>query len=190
MLKESPWWRLACTSIHFGDEFTLYLIPNKVHSMKKALAILALAIIILSLWTFNNSFIVSSTDGSVSGESAVILAKADYVSVRAKILVIPQAGYRANVTFSDGTTKQLAWTYNFEVFFPRTGSSTFGSFGANAPGGIFLNGQKPFNCALISNITDSYFTTLNSGSSGSTTVYWFKVEGNARVIVAFYGVAI
>jgi hypothetical protein len=159
--------------------------------MNKALIILVLAIVILSLWTFDDSFIVAHTTGaySASGESAVIVAKADYVSVRAKIFVTPKAGTWANVTFADGTQKQIAWTNVFEVFLPKTGISP-GSFGANAPGGIFLNDKTPIVAELFPNTTDAFFTTLTAGSPEHTTVYWLKVEGNAMVTVACYGVGI
>jgi len=158
--------------------------------MNKVIIILLLAITIFAIWTFDNSFIASSNTASVSGTSAVIFAKVDDVSVRAKILVTPKAGTWANISFADGTQKQIGWTYTFEVYLPKTGSSP-GNFIENAPGGILLTDQKPFGAAVLSNITDNYFATLSTGSSGgSVTTYWFRVEGSARVTVASYGVAI
>lgn len=157
--------------------------------MNKVLILLLLAIVIFSLWAFDGSFMSSSTIASASDTSAVIIAKADYVSVRAKIIVIPQPGTKANVSFADGSQIQVIAFYQSEVFLPKTGSS-LGSFGENAPGGIFLNDQKPFGAAVVLNATDSFFSTIPSSSSGSVTVYWFKVQGNASVTVAFYGVGI
>lgn len=161
--------------------------------MKKALIILLIVITILALYTFNHSFILDSEIGRVSGTSAVIFAKADDVSVRVRVSVIANPGTTAIVTFADGTQKQVASAssspYYFNVFFPKTGSS-FGSFSLSVPGGIFLNDQKPFGAAIISNITDGNFARFNANASDPFTLYWFKIEGKAAVTVSSFGVGI
>ena len=162
--------------------------------MNKALIVLLLAITILALWTFDQSFIVDSEIARVSGTSAVIFAKADYVSVRVRIAVIANPGTTAIVTFADGTQKQVASAssspYYFNVFLPKTGSSFGHLGGSTVPGGIFLTEQNPFKAAIVSNTTDSFFATLNSDAFGSITVYWFKIDGKAAVTVSSYGVGV
>lgn len=157
--------------------------------MKKAIIILLLITTILALWTFDNSFIANTGGGSTSGTSAVIFAKADYVSVKATFHITPKAGTWANVTFSNGTQISIAWTNTFTVLFTKIGSET-GVYAAKAPGGIFLNSKNPFDVAVVSNTTESYFDTLKSFNDDTVTVYWLKIDGDARVTVSGYGVAV
>ena len=157
--------------------------------MNKVLIVLLLAIVIFSLWTFDSSFTASSTVASAMETAAVIVAKANYISLRAKFMITPAAGTKATLLLSDGTQKQVIVPYTFEVFLPKNGSSV-GNLAANSPGGIFLSEQKPFDAAVVSNATDSFFSELNPDSSSGVTLYWFKIQGKAQVIVACYGVAI
>lgn len=157
--------------------------------MKKAIIIFLLIIVIIALWSFDNSFIPSSDYSNVTGTSAVIFAKADYVSVKTTFYIVPKAGTWANVTFSNGTQISIAWTNTFTVLFPKTRSEP-GNFGENAPGGIFLNNKTPFGTAIVSATTESTFDTLKSFNDDSVTVYWLRVEGAARVLVSGYGVAV
>jgi len=157
--------------------------------MKKAIITFLLITTIVGLWSFDNSFIGNSDSGSVSGTSAVIFAKADYVSVRASFYIFPEAGTWANVTFSNGTQINMAWVDTFTVFLPKTASET-GYYYKNAPGDIFLNNAHPFRVAFISGVSESYFDTLKSFNDDGVTVFWLRIDGAATVRVTEYGVAV
>ena len=156
--------------------------------MNKLLILLAIVIVILALWSFDDSFIHSSAKGSAIGTSAVIFAKTDSVSVRARFTVIPQAGTKANITFPNGSEIQDITTYQFEVLMPKN-SSANRSFYTTAPGNIILSSKNPCSATVVSNVTDTFFSTIQPSSDG-ITVYSFKVQGNARVTVAWFGVGI
>lgn len=127
---------------------------------------------------------------NASGTSAVIVAKADYVSLRVKFLIVAEPCRTALVVFPDGSQKNVPSSYKFEVFLPRT-SFFVGSFAQGNSEGITLSNQKPADIAVVPNVTESFFgSNLSSESWGIATFYWFKIEGNAHVSAAGYGVPI
>jgi hypothetical protein len=177
-------------SILFEGEFTLYTKRRKVASMKKAIVIFLIVITILALWSLNHSFIVDYEYAQVTGTSAIIFAKADDVSVRTSISVIAKIGSNASLTFANGTQINIVpWaSTKFVVYLSKTGTS-FRNFGfANAQSGIFLDEEKPFKAAFVSNTTNSYFDTLNTDDFSPFTVYWFRIDGNAWVSISSFGV--
>lgn len=164
--------------------------------MKKALILLLLAVIIAAQWTFLSSFFTVSTEyvpfGSInaSGTSAVIVAKADYVSLRVKFLIVAEPGRTALVVFPDGSQTNVTSSYQFEVFLPRT-SFFVGSFSQGTAEEILISDQNPSDIAVVPNVDERFFSYyLSSESWGIATLYWFKIEGNARVLAAGYGVPI
>ena len=158
--------------------------------MRKAIVIFLIVITILALWSLNHSFIVDYEYAQVIGTSAIIFAKADDVSVKVSISVIAEIGSNASLTFANGTQINVVpWaSTKFVVYLSKTGTSFGNLGGANAPGGIFLDEEKPFKAAFVSNTTDSYFDTLNTDASGPFTVYWFRIDGNAWVSISSFGV--
>lgn len=164
--------------------------------MNKILLLLLLVVIIAAEWTFQSSsfYTATNTDSAfgpinATGISAVIVSKANYISVRAKFHVRSN-GAIFHVIFPDGTQKEVIASYTFEVLLPRTGSF-FGGFAEDAPGGITLSDRKPIGVAVVSNVTEGFFADeLSHSQSGLVTTYWFKVSGQAHVLVACYGVAV
>jgi hypothetical protein len=157
--------------------------------MKKAIIIFLLITTILALWTFDNSFTASSGGGSTTGTSAVIFAKADYLSVRVNFIIIPKAGTWINITLPDGTRERVATSYHYNILLPKTGGVPTNLF-ASLPGNLTINNAKLSGATVVSDTTASTFNSLESFSSDSVSVFWIKVEGNARVTVSSYGVGV
>jgi hypothetical protein len=157
--------------------------------MKKAIIIFLLITTILALWTFNNSFVVGGGGGSTTGTSAVIFAKADYLSVRVNFIIIPKAGTWINVTLPDGTSERVATSYHYNILLPKTGDVPTNIF-ACLPGNLTINNGKLSGASVVSDTTESTFNYLESFTSDSVSVFWIKVEGNARVSVSSYGVGV
>ncbi len=158
--------------------------------MKKAIILFVIVITIFALYTFDGSFIVDYHYARVTDTSAVIIAKASSISVRATISLIASPNSVATITFSNGTENQVvSWaSYRFSVLLPKT-ASTFGNFQGFTANGITLTEQNPIKAAFFSNITDSYFEFLTNRQTSDVDVYWFKVQGNALVSVSSFGVA-
>jgi len=152
--------------------------------MNKALIILLLTITIFALIAFDNSFISTKEYHTVSGTSAVVLAKTDQVSVRSQFTITPFPNTTVNLTFSDGTEKQITKSYTFEVLLPKT--SSFKSVSAGLQSGLEVNDQQPFDTSVISSSED-YFNSLISRQSDYVQIYWFKIQGQASVSIFCYG---
>lgn len=157
--------------------------------MKKAIIIFLLITTILALWAFDNSFIGSSGGGSTTGTSAVIFAKADYLSVRVDFFIIPKAGTWINITLPDGTHEKVATSYHYNVLLPKTGGVSTNLYGG-LPGNLTINSGKLCGATVVSDTTESTFNSLEAFSSDSVSVTWIKIEGNARVLVSYYGVGV
>lgn len=157
--------------------------------MKKAIIIFLLITTILALWAFDNSFVVGGGGGSTTGTSAVIFAKADYLSVRVNFLIIPKAGTWINITLPDGTTERTAISYHYNVLLPKTGGVPTNLY-AGLPGNLTINNAKLCGASVVSDTAESTFSYLHSFSSDSVSVFWIKVEGSARVSVSSYGVGV
>ena len=164
--------------------------------MSKILLILLLTVVIAAEWTFQSSSFYAATNVdsafgpiNATGISAVIVSKANYISLRAKFHVWSN-GTIFYLIFPDGTQKEVIASYTFEVLLPRTGSF-IGGYTDDAPGGVTVTDRKPIGIAVKSNVTDGFFTEeLNPDPSGTVTSYWFKVSGQAHILVACYGVAV
>ena len=163
--------------------------------MKKAIIFVLLVIIIAAQWTFLNSsfYILGANGGSISGTSAVIIAKANYLSARVMIHITIRApgSSRLIVHFQNGTQEEvMAGMHHFEVFLPKSGPF-IGSFTANAPGGILLNDIKPIGSTVVSNTTEDFFAKeLNTEPSDMFAIYWLRCEGQAIVSVSGIGVTV
>lgn len=157
--------------------------------MKKAIIVFLLITAILALWTFDNSFIASSGGGSTAGTSAVIFAKADYLSVRVNFVIIPKAGTSINVTLPDGTTEKVVSSFQYNLLLPKTGGVPTNLY-ASLPGNLTINNAKLCGASVVLDTSKSTFDYLESFSSDSVSVFWIKVEGTARVSVSSYGVGV
>ncbi len=165
---------------------------------KKALALLALALVAAAEWTFINSFYsVPYTHGDAVDTSAVIVAKAKYVFMRANILITAGSPGPVVLLFSNGTRQEIEvkppgfTTSEFDVLLPSTGSYP-GDFSVGNPNGILLSTAKPIYLAVIANVTENFFTdgVVPAWQSSLIDVFWIRVQGNARIDITGYGVAI
>jgi hypothetical protein len=83
---------------------------------------------------------------------------------------------------------KLVALYLFEVFFPKTLSPVI--LDASTLGNIIISNQKPFGAVVVSNTTDRFINSIQSASNQYVSLYWFKIQGNAQVNVAWFGVAV
>lgn len=161
--------------------------------MKKAWLLLLLAIIMSVQLTVLSSFSEVSDSGSVSGTSAVVVGKTNYVSLRVTFAVFSDPGYTALIIFPNGTQIEVTSVHVFEVFLPKTepihGPGILSM--SKASEGVFVTDQKPIDVAVVSNVSEGFFTyKVGPDPNGEVIFYWFKIQGNARVTVSAYGVTI
>jgi hypothetical protein len=157
--------------------------------MNKALILLILVAVIAAQITLTSSFYTVSDYSSTSNTSALVVAKANYLSVRVKFTVYTNPGSTALLLFSDGSQKIVTSSYSFEVLLARNGSS-FGSFAASTPAGI-ISDRDPINVAVLSNVTGNFIANeITSRQDTLVTFFWFEIQGQAQVYASTYGVAI
>lgn len=161
--------------------------------MKKAWVLLLLAIIMAAQFTVLSSFSGVSDDHiSVSGTSAVIVGKTNYVSLRVKFYVFADPGYTALIIFPNGTQIDVSTLHFFEVFLPKTEPVTvsYESFQMSKYSeGIFVSDQEPIDVAVVSNVSEDFFDyKVGPDPYGKVIFYWFKIQGNAEVSVSAVGV--
>jgi len=161
--------------------------------MKKAWLFLLLAIIMAAQLTVLSSFGGVSDSASVSGTSAVVVGKTNYVSLRVTFYVFADPGYTALIIFPNGTQKEVSTYHFFEVFLPKTEPVRgLGSISMSRDSeGVFVTDQEPIDVAVVSNVDESFFTyKVGPAPNGEVIFYWFKIQGNARVRVSAIGVTI
>ena len=163
--------------------------------MKKAWLFLLLTITMVVQLTVLSSFNKVSDSASVTGTSAVVVGKTNYVSLRVTFAVFADPGYTALIIFPNGTQKEVITSHVFEVFLPKTELEPFlgpVSFSMSRDSeGVFVTDQEPIDVAVVSNVDESFFTyKVGPDPNGEIVFYWFKIYGNARVRVSAYGVTI
>ena len=163
--------------------------------MKKIWLLLSLAIIMTVQLTIISSFSISGDRASVSGTSAVVVGKTNYVSLRVKFTVMADPGYTALIIFPNGTQKAVTTFHVFEVFLPKTElEPVLGPVSISMSRdseGVFVTDQEPIDVAVVSNVDESFFTyKVGPAPNGEVIFYWFKIQGNARVRVSAIGVTI
>ena len=163
--------------------------------MKKAWLFLLLAIIMAAQLTVLSSFGGVSDSASVSGTSAVVVGKTNYVSLRVTFAVFADPGYAALIIFPNGAQKEVTTSHVFEVFLPKTELEPIRGPGSismsRASEGVFVTDQDPIDVAVVSNVDESFFTyKVGPDPNGEVIFYWFKIQGNARVRVSAIGVTI
>jgi len=130
---------------------------------------------------------------SVSGTSAVVVGKTNYVSLRVTFAVFADFGYPALIIFPNGTQKEVIGIHVFEVFLPKTepvcGPGILSM--SRASEGIFVTDQEPIDVAIVSNASEDFFTyKVGPDPNGAVIFYWFNIQGNAQITVSVRGVTI
>lgn len=171
--------------------------------MNKAWILLVLTVIIVTQTILQSSFHKFTIDAesfdtyNATGTSAVIIAKPNYISLRVKFFIRAKPGETALVILPDGTLENVTSAHQFEVFLPKTGSIQ-GSFLVYAPGNISLTDNNPINAKILPNVPENFFDPdfehypegRITDPKGIVTSYMFKVQGNAAITIATYGVPI
>jgi hypothetical protein len=163
--------------------------------MKKALILLALAIILVAQWSFLLSLKSDTVSSSAFGTSAVIVSKAPYMHMRAQITVIPILTNNATVKiiFSNGTQIDVRDIYRFDVVLPKS-DKTMGSIVITPGLGVDLTDSHPIDVSVVANVTDTFFTYGIYGGGqqyiNNFDVYWFKLQGTADVTINGFGVSL
>jgi hypothetical protein len=164
--------------------------------MKKALIFLLIIAVIAAEFTFITCFHSDSTRAFVSGTSAIVLYKIDYAYLRAHIEITAQTysqpDSNVTLTFPDGSQKNITRVYSFDVFLPRTGNSPSNFMIKSSSTGIDLSDSKPISIAVLSNVTDSFFTDklTSINHQDEIDIYAIKVQGLASIEVNCYGLGI
>ena len=163
--------------------------------MKKLWVLLLLATIITVQFTILSSYSELSDFVSVSGTSAVIVGKTNYVSMRASFAIKNKAGFPAYIEFPNGTQKEVLGIHVFEVFLPKTELKRVTGpliyYMSIHSKGVYVTDQQPMDIAIASNVDEEFFT-YNTGPHphGEVIFYWFKIHGDAEVSVTTHGVTI
>ena len=176
--------------------------------MKKIWLIFALTVIIAAQVTFMYSFRSTSITSEVTGTSAVVVSKMKYAYMRASIYIFVP-GYNSSVVleFSNGTQKEITgYSYNFEVFLPRSGDFmgdyqtasllvpiAFNPFSSGDYPKVALSQDHPIDVDVIPNVSSdflSWYDNSYTDYSENIDIYWFKIHGDAQVHISGYGVAI
>ena len=161
--------------------------------MKKLWILLLLATIITVQFTILSSYNRLSDYVSVSGTSAVVVAKTNYVSMRAIFFIRNAPGHSALIVFPNGTELEISTHLIFEVFLPKT--EPVHSLGilsmSRAEEGVFITDQEPMDIAIVSNPHEDFFKyKVGPDPNGQVIFYWFKILGDATISVSARGVTI
>jgi len=158
--------------------------------MKKLWVILALVVLIATQLAVLSSFqpisVLAFTD---SGPVTVVISKADYAHLRAKIS-ISAVGWDSDAVLLFPNDTQITIPalsqYTFSIVMPSSGFSP-GSFNFGTEG-INLSDNHPIDVEVLSNrtLTQTLCSYLDF-SSGRVSVFWFTVEGDAVVSIEGLG---
>ena len=161
--------------------------------MKKLWILLLLATVITVQFTILSSYSRISDYVSVSGTSAVVVAKTNYVTMRATFFIRTNPGYSALIVFPNGTELEVSTHIVFDVFLPKTELVTGPGIlsMSRAEEGVFITDQEPMDIAIVSNPDEDFFKyKLGPAPNGQVIFYWFKILGDATVSVSARGVTI
>ena len=147
--------------------------------------LLAVAILVSLIFSFHS--VSAFADLNSSNESAVVISKATYVSLRAEIYISPFPNSTLTLLFPDGSQKTVTTYYNFEVFLPNTAEPI--RYLPTGPQNIYISNEHPIDAQVIPNITNDTISNLN-GSFSKVSVYWFEIQGNGSVSISVFGVGI
>ncbi len=161
--------------------------------MKKIWILLLLATVITVQFTILSSYHTLSDCVSVSGTSAVIVAKTNYVSMSATFFIYAEPSSSAIIVFPNGTELEVSTPLVFEVFLPKT-EPVYGAgilSMRRAEEGVFITDQEPMDIAIVSDADDNFFKyKVGFAPNGQVIFYWFKILGDATVSVSVRGVTI
>jgi hypothetical protein len=161
--------------------------------MKKLWILLLLATVITVQFSILSSYSRISDFVSVSGTSAVVVGKTNYVSMRATFFIRTNLGESALIIFANGTEQEVSTHLVFEVFLPKTEPvhSTGILSMSRAEEGVFITDQEPMDIAIVSNADEDFFKyKVGPAPNGQVIFYWFKILGDATVSVTVRGVII
>ena len=178
--------------------------------MKKIWLIFALTVIIMAQITFIFSFQSTrarAASSTVTGTSAVVVSKMNYAYLRASIH-ITRSRFDSEVTliFPNGTQQEMTdFTYTLEVFLPRSGDF-LGDHDVNTAYGSYyhysswfdgpllsLSRDHPIDIDIVPNVSDDFlgwYSLQYTDDDEYIDIFWFKIQGDARVHVVEYGVVI
>ena len=164
--------------------------------MKKLWLLLILVVIVSSQVAVLSSFHSVNVDTWANSSTGVIISKASYVSLRVEIDIFPQIyNGQSNTTliFPNGTQTEIPAVedYKFSVILPNSGPTT-GSFSIQFDG-VNISDKHPVDAEFLSNTTGfenilSQYQLNDQQINSSLSVYWFLIQGNARVSIQGYGV--
>ncbi len=169
--------------------------------MKKTWLIFALVVIIAAQVTFLYSFRTFSTSVStdVSGTSAVVVSKLKYAYMSASINIrLLDFDSSVLLIFPNGTQREIIQpVYSIEVMLPRSGGFS-GDYDtgtilgtSDAYPDLKLSRNHPIRVDIVPNVSDNFLSWYDdSDHSKYIDVYWFKIQGDAHVIVSEDGVTI
>jgi hypothetical protein len=161
--------------------------------MKKAWVLLLLALVVAVQLTVLSSFVSIFGFYSVSGTSAVVVGKTNYVSMKVTFSVFANNDSPVVIVFPNGTQTQVIVHHIFQVFLPKTEPvHSPGSFRmSRAEEGVFITDQEPIDVAVVSEVDEDFFTNkVGPHPSGEVILYWFKIQGDAQVSVTVRGVTL
>lgn len=164
--------------------------------MKKIWLIFTLTLVIVAQVAFISSFHNVFNHSYVSDESAVIISKINYATVRTTIDISLKYGSpSAVIIFSNGTRREITEDYTMIVSLPKSGNvigdfSTGTGLGISGTSGeyIFMSLSKdnpididvvplpsPFLLWLENDQQLTYFENVD--------IFWFKIQGEAFVSI-------
>jgi hypothetical protein len=177
--------------------------------MKKSWLILCLSVIIVFQFSVLSSFQSEGAVSHTSGTRAVVVAKVNYLSLRATIQIYPEIHPGATpvfVTFSNGSQIEITEKHSIQILLPKTGSLTgtfyfsdvlrIGSLPSREFPEMPISSETPMAVNIIPDVTEDFiqwgYEAFSSGGDvrSKIDIYWLIVEGDATVAVSGYGAPI
>ena len=169
--------------------------------MKKTWLIFALVVIIAAQVTFLYSFRSFSTSMStdVHETSAVVVSKLKFAYLSASIrITLLDFNSPVLLIFPNGTQKEIIQPiYSIDVLLPRNGDFS-GDYDtgtilgtSDAYPALKLTRNHPIFVNIVPDVSDNFLNWYDdSDHSKYIDVYWFKIQGDAHVIVSGDGMTI
>jgi hypothetical protein len=158
-------------------------------------------VIIAAQVTFLYSFrsISTSVSTDVSGTSAVVVSKLKCAYMSASIHIwLPDFDSSVLLIFPNGTQREIIQpVYSIEVLLPRSGGFS-GDYDTGTIVGtsdaypdLKFSRNRPIRVDVVPNVSDNFLNWYDdTDHSKYVDVYWFKIQGNAHVVVSGDGVTI
>ena len=171
--------------------------------MKKIWLIFALTFVIVAQVAFISSFHNVFDHSYVSNESAVIISKLNYATVRTTVNISLKYGAPpAFLIFSNGTRREITEDYTMTVSMPKSGNvigdySTGTGLGVSENSGEYifmrLSKDNPIDIDVVP-LPSPFLLWLETGQQliffENVDIFWFKIQGEAFVTVKGSGTVI